>query len=302
MAKGRAEGEFSKATVEVLAKRACFTCSNPSCRRNTLLPSGTDPRGYQFTGVAAHITAAAPGGPRHDPSLDPSARSSIENGIFLCATCARLVDDNDGADYPADTLRQWRDEHERWLHAGGTSQQQRDELRSSAVDEAAVQALREANRLRREEQMSRDRPEVILSPTQQLVGTDRRHDIHEYSLSNIGPGPAEGLRLRLALISGGKTWTCSLVEGPTTDRLGPGALVRVTFSVPVEASRDRSRHDLLICHYNDRHHRVGEPRVYHSVCDNRALPPQLYYRPEHRLDDCYLEVCEGCLNPRISPH
>jgi ribosomal protein L37AE/L43A len=43
-------------------------------------------------GVAAHISGAAPGGPRYDASMSSEARKSINNGIWLCANCARLVD------------------------------------------------------------------------------------------------------------------------------------------------------------------------------------------------------------------
>jgi hypothetical protein len=58
-------------------------------------------------GVAAHITAASPGGPRFDPKMDAKLRSSPENGIWLCQNCAKLVDD-DAFRFPTEVLRQWK--------------------------------------------------------------------------------------------------------------------------------------------------------------------------------------------------
>jgi len=58
-------------------------------------------------GVAAHITAAAPGGPRYDANIAPEARSSVENGIWLCETHARQVDVDPGY-YTVDLLRAWK--------------------------------------------------------------------------------------------------------------------------------------------------------------------------------------------------
>jgi hypothetical protein len=58
-------------------------------------------------GEAAHITAASPNGPRYDPTLTSEQRSSIENGIFLCPTCAKMID-LDPIKYNAEKLRQWK--------------------------------------------------------------------------------------------------------------------------------------------------------------------------------------------------
>jgi hypothetical protein len=58
-------------------------------------------------GVGAHMTAAASGGPRYDPSLIPGQRQSPENGIWLCQNCAKLID-NDPSRYPVETLREWK--------------------------------------------------------------------------------------------------------------------------------------------------------------------------------------------------
>lgn len=58
-------------------------------------------------GVAAHITAASVGGPRFDSALTPEERQSIGNGIWLCQTHAKEIDD-DEVGYPADLLRAWK--------------------------------------------------------------------------------------------------------------------------------------------------------------------------------------------------
>jgi hypothetical protein len=59
-------------------------------------------------GVAAHITAAAPGGPRYDPSLTTEQRSDITNAIWVCQNCAKLAD-NDSVRFDATTLREWKE-------------------------------------------------------------------------------------------------------------------------------------------------------------------------------------------------
>jgi hypothetical protein len=108
---------FNATIVQVLAKRASYICSNPDCRYLTIGPSTSDPEDFSFIGVAAHITAAAPKGPRYDPSLSPEQRSSIDNGIYLCRTCSTLIDKNKGRDFPVQLLRRWKSEHESWVRS-----------------------------------------------------------------------------------------------------------------------------------------------------------------------------------------
>ena len=117
MAKDTQRDDFNPKTVETIAKRAAYICSNPVCHLQTLSPSKTEPDKAIYNGVAAHITAAAPGGPRYEPALTREQRSSVQNGIFLCPTCASMIDKNQGADYPVGLLEQWNQEHTDWLAA-----------------------------------------------------------------------------------------------------------------------------------------------------------------------------------------
>lgn len=95
--------DFAKRTIDILAKRVNYRCSNLNCRKPTSGPR-EDPTKAVNIGVAAHITAAAPGGPRYDPTLTSKQHSSIDNGIWLRQNCAKLVD-NDPDRYPADVRR-----------------------------------------------------------------------------------------------------------------------------------------------------------------------------------------------------
>lgn len=96
---------FKKAVVNELARQSGYKCSNPSCRRPTVGPDGDG--GSASIGVAAHVCAAAAGGPRFNADMTSVNRSSIENGIWLCQTCSRLVD-VDVPSHPVDTLHKWK--------------------------------------------------------------------------------------------------------------------------------------------------------------------------------------------------
>jgi len=98
--------DFPAQTKEVLAKRVGYRCSNPTCRQLTSGPHD-DPGRAVNVGVAAHITAAAPGGARYDPDLTPEQRQSSDNGIWLCQTHAKLVD-NDDSRHTVASINGWK--------------------------------------------------------------------------------------------------------------------------------------------------------------------------------------------------
>jgi hypothetical protein len=98
--------DFSNAVKKVLAARVGYLCSNPECRVPTSGPQN-DPGKTVNLGVASHITAASPGGPRYDPQLTPEERSAASNGIWSCQNCAKLID-NDVQRFPIDFLKDWK--------------------------------------------------------------------------------------------------------------------------------------------------------------------------------------------------
>jgi len=98
--------DFSEEVKRVVAHRANLTCSNPACESTTGGPQD-DPSKALNIGVAAHITAASPGGPRYSAVLTSEQRVSATNGIWLCQNCAKLVD-NDESMYPENLLRAWK--------------------------------------------------------------------------------------------------------------------------------------------------------------------------------------------------
>ena len=63
--------------------------------------------GVVNVGVASHITAAAPGGPRYDARLTSEERRHQSNGIWLCQIHGKLVD-SDEAHFAVEILQKWK--------------------------------------------------------------------------------------------------------------------------------------------------------------------------------------------------
>lgn len=104
--------DFTQDIKNKLAERAAYICSNPSCNRMTIGPDNSNQSKSTKAGIASHICAASPGGPRYDMSQNTTIRKSISNAIWLCGTCSILIDKNNGLDYPADHLHKWKIDHE----------------------------------------------------------------------------------------------------------------------------------------------------------------------------------------------
>lgn len=105
-AKKNNRDDFTNKVKDELAKRVAYRCCMPGCDIVTLGPKLGG--GYTNDGTAAHITAASPKGPRYDKSLSKEQRSSIDNGIWMCANHGRQIDSNKNK-YSVSELREWKE-------------------------------------------------------------------------------------------------------------------------------------------------------------------------------------------------
>ena len=99
--------DFTDSTKRVLAERVGYRCSNPTCDIETAGAKIGSVNKTTKIGVAAHITAAAPRGPRYDPGLTSSQRKDISNGIWLCHSCSVLID-RDEVKYTIECINDWK--------------------------------------------------------------------------------------------------------------------------------------------------------------------------------------------------
>ena len=83
--------DFSTPVKEQIARRVGYLCSR--CYRSTVGPT-TDPHRSSNVGIAAHIAAAASGGPRFNTNMTSEERSAAPNGIWCCGPCAKRIDDD----------------------------------------------------------------------------------------------------------------------------------------------------------------------------------------------------------------
>lgn len=106
--------DFSEKTKQVIASRVGYKCCYAGCNIETQGPHSNENKRVTI-GEAAHICAAAPGGPRYDETMTPAERKSASNGIWMCSTHARLID-KDVARHPVELLRKWKSDAE-WRQA-----------------------------------------------------------------------------------------------------------------------------------------------------------------------------------------
>ncbi len=112
--------DFSKKTIDTLAKRAAYLCSNPDCRTITVGPN-TDPNKTIKIGEAAHIYGARKTAKRYNENMSDQTRSEITNAIWLCRNCHKSID-TDSDRYTSKILFKWRELHEEYINSNLGSQ------------------------------------------------------------------------------------------------------------------------------------------------------------------------------------
>ena len=98
--------DFPRQTITEIAKGVGYRCSNPKCGRPTVGANAAQD-GVIIIGVAAHICAASPGGPRYNSAQTREARRRTDNGIWLCQNCGRLID-ADPQTFTVEVLTGWK--------------------------------------------------------------------------------------------------------------------------------------------------------------------------------------------------
>src|SRR5664280_2004750 len=114
--------EFPAVVKYALAQRVGTECSR--CAAVTAGPH-EDPIKATNIGAAAHISAAAAGGPRYNSRLTVQERKSIGNAIWLCQNCAKLIDNDPTQFTEGVLLKLKRDAEFRAKHATGKPRPQR---------------------------------------------------------------------------------------------------------------------------------------------------------------------------------
>ena len=109
---GNKRDDFSKETIRIVRDRVNGLCSFPGCNVVTIGASMENNTSVSNIGVAAHICAAAKGGPRYDEKMTPEQRKSVDNCIWLCQGHAKLID-TDVKTYTVEKLHQWKKDAEK---------------------------------------------------------------------------------------------------------------------------------------------------------------------------------------------
>ncbi len=138
--------DFSQSVKTILAGRAGWKCSFPNCPYPTAGPAIESHDKWIRNGVAAHITAAAPGGPRYDASMSPEQRSDISDAIWMCPTHGNLIDKEKTA-YTVEEIKSWKTAAEsratRELEYGSATQTSQMTSRYSSKDTAILASYSE---------------------------------------------------------------------------------------------------------------------------------------------------------------
>lgn len=103
--------DFTQGTIRKVAGRVGYRCSFPGCNIITIGASMENTSKVSVTGVAAHICAAAKGGPRYNASMTSDERRGSDNCIWMCQTHSKLID-TDEKTYTVELLNKWKKDAE----------------------------------------------------------------------------------------------------------------------------------------------------------------------------------------------
>lgn len=167
----RNRDDFSTAVIRLLRERVGGMCSKPDC---SVLTHGASAQKDKVSnvGVAAHISAAAPLGPRYDKNMSAEQRKSIDNAIWLCQTCSKLID-TDTVTYSVSLLHAWKMRAERRSNANVGKKYFSEDDVSSKVLEGVIKGIGGFNK----NNMSLNIMDVVKKQEQSLEALDPRFNV-----------------------------------------------------------------------------------------------------------------------------
>jgi hypothetical protein len=122
--------QFPYGATRHLAQRAGLLCSNPQCRKRTLSPTEHPRKGSVF-GIAVPLSTTHNGSP-HATAWHDAVSTGADNGIWLCAGCAALAEQQQ---LPAQLLQEWKKTAEE-----ATLQQMRSTVRAGGEEQPVIDA------------------------------------------------------------------------------------------------------------------------------------------------------------------
>ena len=102
--------KYSQKTLKILFGLSGNQCAHPECTNNVIEPA-TEKSNAAGIAQICHIYAISDDGPRGKAGLTNKELNSPENLIVLCPTHHTVVD-NQYETYPAEMLKQWKQNHE----------------------------------------------------------------------------------------------------------------------------------------------------------------------------------------------
>ncbi len=102
---------FPRHIAAKLAYNSAYICNYPRCNTLTVGPTVSTEQLFKKIGEAAHMEGEKQTSARHNPANQAMVQD-ISNGIWLCANCHKMIDKNNGDDFPLTELKKWKAEHE----------------------------------------------------------------------------------------------------------------------------------------------------------------------------------------------
>jgi hypothetical protein len=105
---------YTKKTLKIIFALSGNKCAYPGCTNPIIMPS-TDKSAPLVLSQICHIYALSEDGPRGKAGLTQAELNAPENLILFCPTHHVIVDGQHET-YPAELLKQWKEEHEANVH------------------------------------------------------------------------------------------------------------------------------------------------------------------------------------------